>query len=139
MPGPEEPFQPSRSPELCSPDFLGSFVDTARMLTCWPGKSSWPSAAVGSLPSLALPSLRAHAFLGRVFSTCLCLLSFLWLFFSTYLGIRLTSGMAVAVLLGMTKWPGWPRAHLLRLVIILVMCFRWEGRGTPAGDVPLGP
>lgn len=108
------------------------------MLTRWPGKSSWPSAAMGSPPSLALPSLRGHAFLGRVFSTCLCLLSFS-LLFSTYLGIRLTSGMVVAVLLGMTKWPGWPRAHLLRVVIILAMCFRWEGRGTPAGDVPLAP
>lgn len=59
--------------------------------------------------------------------------------FSTYLEIRLTSGTVVAVLLGMTKWPGWPRAHLLRVVIMLVMYFRWEGRGTPAGDVPLGP
>ena len=85
LPDPKEPFQPSLSLELCSSDFLGSFVDTA-LLPRWPGKSTRPAAAVGSLPSLALLSLRGPAFLGPVVSTCLCLLSFSWLFLPHLLG-----------------------------------------------------
>ena len=84
LPDPKKPFQPSLSLELCSSDFLGSFVDAA-LLPRWPGKSTRP-AAPSTLPSLALLSLRGHAFLGRVVSTCLCLLSFSRLFLLHLLG-----------------------------------------------------
>ena len=121
LPDPKEPFQPSLSLELCSSDFLGPFVDTA-VLPHWPGKSIWPAAAVGSLPSLALLSLRGPAFLGPVSAPVSACSASRGSSFPTYLEIRLTSRAVVAVLLGMTKWPGWLRAHLLR-VAILVMCF----------------